>query len=215
LKYYISCDPFHEDDLSRNQFMKVTSHEISSWRWPLTKYHNSHEISLWRWPLTKYHNSHEISSWRWPLTKYHKKPLWKYRCKPDGNVIFMRVAITVNSHKNNLWRWTLTKMCISWVYYHRGDAWRCTLTHYFRESKTIFRDLFCPLTKYLDSGSASSITETLESSTPRDPRPPPLAPRSSLLFELRWRNRQNQADFRLPCYIATLAVFQPLSFRQP
>jgi hypothetical protein len=35
----------------------------------------------------------------------------------------------------------------------RVDAWRCTLTNYFRESKTIFRDLFCPLTKYLDSGS--------------------------------------------------------------
>jgi hypothetical protein len=107
-------------------FMRMT-HEISLRRWPLTKSVDegdlsrntiTHEISSWRWPLMKYHNSHEISSWRWPLTKYHKKPLWKYRCKPGVNVIFMRVAVTVNSHENNLWRWTLTKMCISWVYYH-------------------------------------------------------------------------------------------------
>jgi hypothetical protein len=35
----------------------------------------------------------------------------------------------------------------------RIDAWRCTLTHYFHESKTIFRDVFCTLTKSLDSGT--------------------------------------------------------------
>ena len=33
------------------------------------------------------------------------------------------------------------------------DAWQCTLTHYFRESKTTFRDVFSTLTKYLVSSS--------------------------------------------------------------
>jgi hypothetical protein len=77
--------------LSWKNFMMVsshenpTSHEITSWRWALTKYTNSHEMTSWRWALTKYINSHEITSWQWALTK-----------EP-------------NSHEITSWRWALTK----------------------------------------------------------------------------------------------------------
>jgi len=137
-KYYNS----HEISSWRWPLTKYhNSHEIISRRWPLTKYHNSHEISSRRWPLTKYHNSHKISSWRWPLTKYHKK---KRHEKIDANLASMlfswewpsrRTLMEINRGGD------LSRKCV----FHesntmRGDAWRCTLTHYFCESKTIFRD---------------------------------------------------------------------------
>jgi hypothetical protein len=95
-------------------------------------------------------DSHEISSWRWPLTKYHKKPSWKHRCKPSNNVTLMRVAVMKIIHGSELsWKFDFSVSIIV-----RVHAWWCTLTHYFHESKTIFCDMFCTLTKFLDSGSA-------------------------------------------------------------
>jgi hypothetical protein len=129
-------DNFHDGfDFGKRTFVMVWTYflwwcalmkyDISCEFWNSHKIPNSREITSWRWALTKYHNSHEITSWRWALTKYHKKPSWKYWCKPGGNVIFMRVAVTVNSHENNPWRWTFMKICISWVYYR--ESWCVTV----------------------------------------------------------------------------------------
>jgi hypothetical protein len=53
---------------------------------------------------------------------------------------------------------------LSWKWYFRVsiivrvNVWRCTFMHYFRESKTIFRNVFCTITKSLDSGSVVMAT---------------------------------------------------------
>lgn len=53
-------------------------------------------------------------------------------------------SMAVKSHKNVFF------VCVIM----RGDVWQCTPMHYFHESKAIFCDVFCTLTKSLDSGSA-------------------------------------------------------------
>jgi hypothetical protein len=118
--------------LSRNNFMTVSSHE----RTKLSR-NNFMTVSSHEMP-----NSHGITSWRWPLTKYPKNR----HENTDANL-----AITLFSWVWPSW-WTLMKIihggklsrkCVFRESISvRGDAWRCTLTHYFRESKTVFRDCF-------------------------------------------------------------------------
>ena len=165
MKYDISCELLEFISwrwLSRNLFHDGDSHEIPhSWN-PFVKV-NSHEITkLSRNPIVTV-NSHEIT--------------WLTKSIRDGE---LSRNTTKNRHENtdaNLvatlfswgWpsRWTLMKrICggeLSWKcdfrvsIIVRVDAWRCTLTYYFRESKTIFHDVFCALTKSLDSGSEWTV----------------------------------------------------------
>jgi hypothetical protein len=127
--------------LSRNNFVTVT-HEIHSWRWTLTKYQTLTKSIREGELLTKYRiltksvregelsrnttkNRHEntdanlvaiLFSWEWlsrtPVTKRMRGGELSRKC-------VFRVSITASV-----------------------NAWRCTLTNYFRESKTIFRDYF-------------------------------------------------------------------------
>ena len=119
--------------LSRNPIVTVNSHEIT---W-LTKSIRDGELSR---NTTK--NCHEnteanlvatLFSWGWPsqtpATKRIRGGELSWKCD-------FRVSIIVSV-----------------------DAWQCTLTHYFRESKTTFRDVFSTLTKYLVSGSGWQIPE--------------------------------------------------------
>jgi hypothetical protein len=116
-------------------------------------YWNTHEIS----------NSHAIHFMMVTLTKYqtltrsfHDSEFSRNSAKychenTDANLVAKLFS----------WGWpsqtpTTKRICggeLSWKWEFRVsiivrvDTWRCTLTHYFRESKTIFRDMFCILTK--------------------------------------------------------------------
>jgi hypothetical protein len=123
---------FHDGELSQNTilswnpFVKVNSHEIHSWRCTLTKYQTLMK-SIRDGDLSRntQKNRHEntdanlaitLFSWEWPSR-------WT----------LMKII-----HGGKLSRKCVFRESIS----VRGDAWRCTLTHYFRESKTVFRDCF-------------------------------------------------------------------------
>jgi hypothetical protein len=134
--------------LSRNDFMIVSSHEIhklSQNNFMTVSSHERTKLSRNNFMTVSSHempNSHGITSWRWSLTKYTKNR----HENTDANL-----AITLFSW---VWpsRWTLMKIirdgklsrkCVFRESISvRGDAWRCTLTYYFRESKTVFRDCF-------------------------------------------------------------------------
>ena len=176
-------------------FMTVThkilnSHEIHSMTVTLTKF-----IS-WRWlsqntkfSRNSFHDgdSHEIHSMTVTLTKC----LTLTKLIRDG---YLSWNTTRNPHENtyaNLeatlfsWGWpsrTPVRKIIrggqlSWKWDFRVsiivrvDAWRCILTYYFCESKTIFRDVFCTLTKSTVSGSGwlASLVEKLALLPVRNP----------------------------------------------
>jgi hypothetical protein len=128
MKYYILCVFVV---LSRNQFCEGDSHEIHFIM--VTHMKSFHEGDL-SWNSTKYRHENTnanlvaaLFSWGLPS----RTPATKRICGGELS-----------------WKWDFHVSIIV-----RGDAWRCTLTHSFRESKTIFRDVFCTLTKSLDSGS--------------------------------------------------------------
>jgi len=147
--------------LSWNQFHEGDSHEIP----------NSHEIYFMTVTLTKY----------WTLTKsVHDGDLsWnstKYRHEnTDANLVATLFSwgwpswtpTTKRIHGGELsWKWDFRVSIIV-----RVDAWRCILTYYFCESKTIFRDVFCTLTKSTVSGSGwlASLVEKLALLPVRNP----------------------------------------------
>jgi hypothetical protein len=154
-KYYIFCVFVR---LSRNSFHDGDSRKIAT----------SHEIYLWRWTLTKYQtltksirevNSHEIPK---TLTKSIREgELLRNTTKNRHENTDTNLMVTLFSWGWPLWTPAMKRISggeLSWNVIFVSiilsfDGWRCTLTHYFRESKTIFRDMFCILTKYPLSGS--------------------------------------------------------------
>ena len=166
-----SWNAFHDGDSHKI----LNSHEIHSMTVTLTKF------IPWRWlsqntkfSRNSFHDgdSHEIHSMTVTLTKC----LTLTKLIRDG---YLSWNTTRNPHENtyaNLeatlfsWGWpsrTPVRKIIrggqlSWKWdFHvsiivRVFAWRCTLMNYFRESKSIFRDVICTLTKSLDSGSVLS-----------------------------------------------------------
>jgi hypothetical protein len=143
----ITC--FRGGVLLRNTIFSVClwySHEINFTRVTLTK-------SISRWWLswnTELPRNQFMMVISWNSTKYRQE-------NTDANLVatlfswgwLSRTPAMKRIRGGELsWKWDFRVSIIV-----RVDAWRCTLMHYFRESKTIFRDVFCTLTKSLDSGS--------------------------------------------------------------
>jgi len=122
---------------SRNSFHDGDSHEIHSMTVTLTKCLTLTKLirdGYLSWNTTR--NPHEntyanleatLFSWGWPSRTPVRKII-------RGGQLS--------------WKWDFRVSIIVRVF-----AWQCTLTNYFCESKSIFRDVICTLTKSLDSGS--------------------------------------------------------------
>jgi hypothetical protein len=144
-------------------FMVVYTHEITCFRGGVLSWNTIFSMCLWY--------SHEINFMRVTLTKYQTLT----KSFRDGDLSRNSAKYCHENTDANLvatlfsWGWLSCTPTTKWIRggelswkwdFHesiivRGDAWRCTLTHYFCGSKTVFRDVFCPLTKSLVSGRDS------------------------------------------------------------